>query len=134
MTIAEDRATTEITWTQVCPASSVVPDRGIAALVDGVAVAIFRLSPIDQGQADEWRAVSHLDPSTQAPVMARGLVGSVGTGPIVIPTLASPLHKQRYNLRTGYCLDDDEVRLEVFEVAVHDRWVRGRGSRDGTPR
>lgn len=108
----------EAPWVAVCSADQVWRDRGVAALVAGEAVAIFRLSPVDGAGDDEWCAVSHNDPATGVPVMARGLVGSVGHGPIVIPTVASPMHKQRYNLRSGYCLDDRELRLAVHEVRI----------------
>ncbi len=113
-------------WTTVCPAARVRLDRGVAALVDSAPVAIFRLSPVRVGDPEEWRAVSHIDPATGAPVMARGLVGSVGSDLIVIPTVASPLHKQRFNLRTGYCLDDDTLRLAIYEVRIVDDMVQCR--------
>jgi nitrite reductase (NADH) small subunit len=108
----------DTTWTPVYDAERVMPDRGIAVLVGGVAIAVFRLAAFDGG-GEEWHAVSHLDPMTGAPVMARGLVGSHGTPPLVVPTLASPLHKQRYDMRTGDCLDDSTVRLETYPVRVH---------------
>src|SRR3954471_25067008 len=45
MTIAVDR--TEILWTAVCPYSRLAPDRGVAALVGGAQVAIFRTADGD---------------------------------------------------------------------------------------
>jgi nitrite reductase (NADH) small subunit len=33
-----------------------------------------------------------------------------------IPTVASPLHKQVFDLRTGACLDDAAVAVPVFAV------------------
>jgi nitrite reductase (NADH) small subunit len=116
-------------WTEVCSVHDVQPDRGVAALVvtaEGTTpVAVFRLSAVgDTG--DEWYGVGHVDPATGAPVMARGLVGSAGEPPVTVATVASPLHKQRYNLRTGQCLDDDSLRLDVFDVRIDDDrvWVR----------
>ena len=47
-------------------------DRGVAALVDSVPVAVFRLA--DGSVA----AIDHVEPFTGVPVLARGLVGSVG--------------------------------------------------------
>ncbi len=110
-------------WTDVCPIERIPLDRGVAALVDGLPVAIFRLSPLagfESAGSEELFAVSHIDPATGSPVMARGLVGSAGAPPVVIPTVASPLHKQRYNLRTGACLDDEKLHLEVFDVETVD--------------
>jgi nitrite reductase (NADH) small subunit len=108
--------TTE-TWTRVCAVDALVPDRGAAALVDGHQVALFRLS--DSGDV---HAVDHLDPFSRANVMARGLVGSrQGT-----PTVASPMHKQSFDLVTGQCLDDPDVSLQVWPTRVADGWVEVR--------
>lgn len=85
-------------------------DRGVAALVGSHPVAVFRLD------RDEVRAVDHLDPFTGAPVLARGIVASVGTRVVV----TSPLHKQRFDLRTGECLDDPAVRVRTWPVLVID--------------
>ncbi|MET1036870.1 MAG: nitrite reductase small subunit NirD [Aeromicrobium sp.] len=101
-------------WTRVCALDALVPDRGAAALVDGHQVALFRLS--DSGTI---HAVDHLDPFSHANVMARGLVGSrQGT-----PTVASPMHKQSFDLVTGQCLDDPDVSLQVWPTRVADGWV-----------
>lgn len=107
---------------RVCPIERIPVDRGAAALVDGHPVAIFRLSGV-HGEPTEWCAANHLDPGNGAPIMARGLVGSVGEPPIVMPTVASPLDKLRYNLRTGFCLDDSDRRLDVYPVRIVDGWV-----------
>ncbi len=104
-------------WIRICPADAVPVDRGVAALVGSTMVAIFRLSPLGDGP-EEWFAVSHIDPRTGAPVMARGLIGSVERAPEAIATVASPLHKERYDLRTGVCLDGQGAGLEVFELRI----------------
>lgn len=106
--------TTQETWTRVCAVDALVPDRGAAALVDGHQIALFRLS--DSGAV---HAVDHLDPFSRANVMARGLVGSRQG----IPTVASPMHKQSFDLVTGQCLDDPEVSLQVWPTRVADGWV-----------
>jgi len=115
-------ASDEVPWTWVAAVDSIPCDRGVAVLVNDVPAALFRLSEVD-GVDEEWHAVSHLDPSTGAPVMARGLVGSHHDGTIIRSTVASPLHKQRYDLATGRCLDDDAITLQVFEVMVIDGQV-----------
>jgi nitrite reductase (NADH) small subunit len=98
-------------WTPVCDVSSLVPDRGAAALVDGRQVALFRL-----GGSGEVFAVDHRDPFSGANVMARGLVGSRGD----VPTVASPVFKQAFDLRTGVCLDDESAALGVWDIRVVD--------------
>jgi nitrite reductase (NADH) small subunit len=105
-----DRA---VTWVPVCRAGDLTPDRGVAVLVDGRPVAVFLLAATPAAPATLY-AVDHLDPATGVAVMARGLVGSAGDRPYV----ASPLHKQRYDLATGACLDDDSVHLDTWPVRL----------------
>lgn len=82
-------------WTAVCHLADLVRERGAAALVDGEQVAVVRL--VD----DTVLAVQNLDPFSGAHVLSRGIVGSRGDA----PTLASPMYKQVFDLRTGECLD-----------------------------
>ncbi len=101
-------------WTAVCPYSRIQPERGVAALLDGtLAVAVFRLYD------GALHAVGNVDPYTGASVMSRGIVGTRGD----VPTVASPLHKQVYDLRTGACLDSADLRLPVYPVRVRDGLV-----------
>lgn len=101
-------------WQRVCTLDALVPDRGAAALVGQHQVALFRLS-----HTGDVYAVDHLDPFSRANVMARGLVGSRGG----VATVASPMHKQAFDLRTGQCLDDPDVALQVWATRVSDGWV-----------
>ncbi len=101
-------------WQRVCALEALIPDRGAAALVGGHQVALFRLR-----DSEEVHAVDHLDPFSHANVMARGLVGSRQG----VPTIASPMHKQSFDLRTGQCLDDPELSLQVWPTRVSDGWV-----------
>lgn len=98
-----------MSWTPVCALSRLPLERGVAALVDGYQVAVFRVG-------DVVHAVDNRDPATGAMVMSRGLVGSRGDR----LTVASPLHKQVYDLETGRCLDDDALALAVHEVQLLD--------------
>jgi nitrite reductase (NADH) small subunit len=109
-----DRRPTHPELHAVCPVERLTPDRGVAALVDGTAVAVFLLS------TGELVAIDNVDPITGASVLSRGLVGEVDGS----PTVASPLHKQRYDLRTGDCLDLPGVRVAVHDAAVVDGAVR----------
>ncbi len=97
-------------WMPICPYSRLEPERGVAALVDGVPVALFRLHD------GSLAAIGNVDPHTGASVLSRGLVGSRGD----VPTVASPLHKQVYDLRTGACLDDPALHVPVYSVRVRD--------------
>ena len=83
-----------------------VLDRGVAALVSGRQVAVFLLATGD------LYALDNHDPCSGANVLSRGLVGDVdGT-----PTVASPVFKQRFDLRTGRCIDDESVRVATWKV------------------
>ncbi|MEV4226014.1 nitrite reductase small subunit NirD [Streptomyces bobili] len=94
-------------WFTVCDLSLLVPGRGVAALLpDGRQVALFR------DRAGELYAVDNRDPFSGAAVLSRGLTGSVQGRPFV----ASPLLKQRFDLRSGQCLDDDAVSVATYEV------------------
>lgn len=98
-----------MSWTGVCALDELVPERGVAALVDGRQVAVFRLAD------DRVVAVQQKDPYSGANVMSRGIVGSAGD----VPTVTSPMYKQVWSLTTGECLDavgKEPQPLETFAV------------------
>lgn len=97
----------------MCTYDMLQPERGVAALVDGEQVALFRTYD------GAVYGVSNRDPFTGAQVLSRGIVGSRGE----TPTVASPLHKQVFDLRTGICLDMPEVSVPVFDVRIRDAVV-----------
>ena len=43
--------------------------------------------------------------------------------------MASPMHKQAFDLRTGLCLDDAAVRVPTYEVLVDAEGMVGVGER-----
>ncbi len=97
-------------WTAVCEYGRLVPERGVAALVDGAQIAIFRTFE------GELHAIGNVDPVSGAAVLSRGIVGNRGDA----PTVASPMHKQVYDLRSGECLDLPGVRVPVYPVRQRD--------------
>ena len=103
-------------WVDVCAYADLLPERGAAALVGGQQVALFRLAD------GSVHAVGHHDPFSGANVMARGLVGTRGD----VDTVASPVYKQVFDVRTGQCLDDESVRLPSWPVQVCEGRVRVR--------
>jgi nitrite reductase (NADH) small subunit len=98
------------TWVPVCRMDQLSVDVGVAALVGGEQVALFRLG------VEEIRAVGNLDPYSRANVLSRGIVGSRGEAVFV----ASPMYKQPFDLGTGRCLDDPAVSVPTFDVRVVD--------------
>ena len=112
--VAAARTAAEQTpWVAVCTMRQLIPERGVAVLVGEAQVALFRIT----GPAEDYvHAVGHRDPFSDANVIARGIVGSVGER----DTVASPMYKHVFDLATGECLSDPAVRLPV-----HRTWVAG---------
>lgn len=94
----------------MCRMAQLEVDRGVAALVHGQAVAIFRVAD------DQIYALGNHDPFAKSSMIARGIVG-VRNG---IPFVASPAHKHAFDLRTGKCLDDTHVSVPAYCVKVVD--------------
>ncbi|TFC06477.1 nitrite reductase small subunit NirD [Cryobacterium adonitolivorans] len=103
-------------WATVCELSQLEPLWAEAAMVDGEQLALVRMP---NGTV---YAVSNQDPATGSFVMCRGIVGSHGD----TVTLASPLHKQVYDLATGECLTSADLTLPTFETRVESGSVRVR--------
>lgn len=97
-------------WSPVCRCADLEVGRGVTALVNGHAVALFRL-----GELELYALGSH-DPFARSGLLARGIVGRRDDVPIV----GSPVHKQAFDLRTGVCLDDPSVRVSTYRVQVVD--------------
>ena len=97
----------------VCEYDVLLPERGVAALLGDVQIALFRTHD------GKVFALGNQDPFSGANVMSRGIVGSRGD----VPTVASPMFKQVFDLRTGECLDDPGVSLPVYPVEVVDGQV-----------
>lgn len=93
------------------PLADLAPEQGAAVLLpDGTSAALFLLHD------GTVCAVGNLDPFYGAPVICHGIVGDRAGS----PTVASPLGKQVFCLRTGQCLEDRRVSLLVFGVQIHD--------------
>lgn len=97
---------------RVCALEDIVPNAGVAALVDGEQVAVFRLD-------DDVYAVGNLDPFSRANVLSRGIVGDL-KGDLVV---ASPVYKQHFELLTGRCVEDATVQIPVYRARVEDGFV-----------
>ena len=92
----------------MCRLADLEVRRGVAALVHGQAVAIFRTD------GDHVHAVGNHDPFGRTSVLARGIVGMLGEVPYVAPVA----HGHHFDLRTGRCLEDDQVSVPVYDVKV----------------
>lgn len=110
-----------MTMQKICTLDNIIPEAGVCALVSTAAgdkqVAIFRT------KEDELFAIDNFDPFSNANVLSRGLIGgTVVTDEAGEETdvlyVASPIYKQRFNLATGQCLDDETVKLGYYEVSL----------------
>jgi nitrite reductase (NADH) small subunit len=100
-------------WEDVCALDDVLPGTGVCAMVAGQQVALVRTAT-----PDALYAIGNFDPFSKAFVLSRGIVGDRGG----VPKIASPIYKQSFDLRTGQCLDDAQVRIPTYDVRVE----RGR--------
>lgn len=101
-------------WTAVCRLDQIEPEGGVAALVEGQAVAVFRTHD------NEVYALGNYDPYSRASVLSRGIVGTRTVGEEQVEFVASPMHKQAFALRTGQCLDDETVQVTTYAVRVDE--------------
>jgi len=97
-------------WLAVCDLADIVPDTGVCALVGGEQVAIFHV----RHAAEKVFAIGNYDPASQAAVLSRGLVGSIGERVVV----ASPIYKQHFDLKTGECVESPEHSVRAYAARV----------------
>ncbi|QEI07942.1 nitrite reductase small subunit NirD [Pigmentiphaga aceris] len=105
-------------WLAVCDLTDIVPDTGVCALIDGEQVAIFHV----QHAQEKVFAIGNYDPASQAAVLSRGLVGSIGERVVV----ASPIYKQHFDLKTGECVESPEYSVRAYATRIEGGrvWVQ----------
>ena len=103
-------AVEKMEWQGVCKKHDLVVGSGVCALVNGEQVALFYLPDEDI----PLYALHNRDPIGGANVLSRGIVGDVG-GRLVV---ASPLYKQHFDLSSGECLEEEDVRVEAYPVRL----------------
>ncbi|WP_022940975.1 nitrite reductase small subunit NirD [Psychromonas hadalis] len=102
-------------WTTICKKNELSPNAGTCAQFKNQQVAIFFCK-----RSDNIYAVANFDPFGQANVMSRGMMGSTEGKTYV----ASPLYKQRFDLRTGQCFESAEHSLKTYAVRVANENVQ----------
>lgn len=101
-------------WHEICPLTSILPATGVCALVEGQQIAVFR--PRDDEQIF---ALSNIDPFAQASVLSRGIIAEHQQELWV----ASPLKKQRFRLRDGFCMEDESHSVPAYAARVRHGMV-----------
>ncbi|MCW8329741.1 nitrite reductase small subunit NirD [Photobacterium sp. SDRW27] len=99
---------------QVCDITDITPGTGVCALIGGQQVAVFRPS-----EEEQVFAISNMDPFARSNVLSRGLICE-HQGELWV---ASPLKKQRFNLSSGICMEDERFNIKAFEARVTDSKV-----------
>ena len=94
----------------ICEQKNLVANSGICAIVEGQQIALFYLP----SETPKIYAIGNWDPIGKANVLSRGMVGDINDRLVV----ASPLYKQHFDLHTGECLEDGEVRVPVYSVEL----------------
>lgn len=104
-------------WHGICDLDEIQPDSGVAALIDGQQVAIFRAG-------DCIHALDNYDPNSGVNVLSRGILGDLNGEPVV----ASPVYKQHFSLVTGRCIEDTQQSVRAWPVRVQSGrvWVRAQ--------
>ncbi|SDJ91658.1 nitrite reductase small subunit NirD [Microbulbifer yueqingensis] len=107
-------------WQPVCQRSDLVANSGVCALMGDPSatgplagrrsIALFFIPHA----TPQFYAIDNWDPIAGAGVIARGLVAEID-GEL---TVASPLYKHHFRLRDGACLEDSNVCLRTYPVAL----------------
>ncbi|NRB23873.1 nitrite reductase small subunit NirD [Shewanella sp.] len=93
-------------WVNICEEKALPDFGGVAAWFEDRAIAIFNL-----GERGLF-ALDNTDPATGVSLLSRGLICDL-QGDIYV---ASPLHKQHYSLHDGSCIEDESLRVEVYQI------------------
>ncbi len=96
-----------MSWTAVCSIADIPPQAGVAALLHGKQIAIFKIGT-------QVFAVDNYDPFSGANVLSRGITGSLGDELVV----ASPIYKQHFSLADGRCIEDETQSINAYSVRL----------------
>ena len=110
-------------WVNVCNQHDLTENSGVCALLQTISsqsnsdfqqIALFYVPSMTK-----VFAVSNWDPIGKANVMYRGIIGSIENEPMI----SSPLYKQHFSLLTGQCVEQNEVKLDVFDAKLENGQV-----------
>jgi len=99
---------------KVCNLEEIIPGTGVCALFNGEQVAIFRPT-----EAKVVLAISNQDPFSRSNVLSRGFICQHHNELWV----ASPLKKQRFNLTSGLCMEDERFSVKSYKTRVKNNNV-----------
>ena len=94
----------------LCKRQDLVANSGVCVKADDHQIALFYLPD----ESPQIYAIGNWDPIGKANVLSRGIVGDINQRLVV----ASPLYKQHFDLLTGDCIEQPEIKVPVFNVAL----------------
>jgi len=112
---SKDTAPESWEWIYAGQVSDFPKNGGLAVKHGTQELAVFHLP--GQAAEEQWLATQNLCPHRQARVMSRSLVGQLPSGAL---TLADPIYKTTYNLRTGEGIGNPNFNLSTFRTKVED--------------
>ena len=105
-------------WFDICELADILPSMGRCALFNDKQIAIFRV--LNSGGTEDFYAIDNYCPFSHANTLSRGITGNL-SGKTVI---ASPLYKQHFDLTTGICLEDDNVKVKTYPVRLNGSTIQ----------
>lgn len=96
-------------WRRALPASDLSPGRNRFVSLDGLELAIFHLA-----DPDEFHATQNSCPHAG---------GNLSAGEVAAGAVTCPWHQWKFDLRSGACTHNDEIRARVYPVRVVDEWI-----------
>jgi len=110
---SKDAPSSDWEWISAGKASDYPRNGGLAVKHGSNELAVFHLP--NHASELQWLAVQNICPNKQARTISRGLVGELASGVI---TLADPIYKTTYDLRTGTGIANPNLNLSTFETKV----------------
>ena len=94
----------------ICSLQDLVANSGVCVKIGDQQVALFYLPD----ESPQVYALGNWDPIGKANVLSRGIIGDIEQRLVV----ASPLYKHHFDLVTGDCIEDSDVNVPVYDVAL----------------
>ena len=94
----------------ICSLQDLVANSGVCVKIGDQQVALFYLPD----ESPQVYALGNWDPIGKANVLSRGIIGDIEQRLVV----ASPMYKHHFDLVTGDCIEDSEVKVPVYGVAL----------------
>ncbi|HEX5171321.1 MAG TPA: nitrite reductase small subunit NirD [Cyclobacteriaceae bacterium] len=113
-TFTSDKINEIKVWYKAARTTDFPENGGACVRYKDMQVAVFNFS-----RRSEWYACQNLCPHKMQMVLSRGMIGSHESEPKV----ACPFHKKTFSLKSGQCLNAEELNISVFPVKIEDGFV-----------